>query len=124
MAGMMKVESAGASTTLTGMPRALAARETAASSKRIAGRGIDEALAVQVAGEEGAGDDPDGALLAELAQLVRHGLGHDGDVRARLAQQAHLLRGLLAAADDQHVRLGEVGKEGEIAHRRVRLPPE
>ena len=34
MAGVMKVESSGASTTLTGMPRAVAALETAASSAR------------------------------------------------------------------------------------------
>jgi hypothetical protein len=63
-------------------------------------------------------------LVAELAQLVRHALGNDGDMRARLAQQPHLLRGLLTAADNKHVRLGEVGKEREIAHRCVRLPPE
>ena len=116
MAGMMKVESSGASTTLTGMPRALAARETAASSSAVAGRGIDEALALQVAGQERAQHDPDRVLLLELAQLVGDGLGDDGDVRAGLAQQPHLLRGLLAAADHEHVRLVEIGKEGEIAH--------
>ena len=116
MAGMMKVESSGASTTLTGMPRALAARETAASSCAVAGGGIDEALALEVAGEEHAQHDPDGVALLQLAQLVGDGLGDDGDVGAGLQQQPHLLRRLLAAADHQHVRLVEVGKEGKVLH--------
>ena len=104
MAGMMKVESAGASTTLTGMPRALAARETAASSSAIAGCGIDEALALEVARQERRAAGSTMALIsASSASSSTTALGDDGDARAGLAQQAHLLRGLLAAADDEHV---------------------
>jgi hypothetical protein len=82
----------------------------------VAGGGIDEALSLEVAGEEHAQHDPDGVGLLQLAQLVGDSFGDDRDMGAGLQQEAHLLRRLLAAADHQHVRLVEVGKEGKVLH--------
>ena len=82
----------------------------------VTGCRVDEPLALEIAGLEGPQQDPQSADLRELGQLVDDAFGDNRNARAGLAQQAHLLRGLLAAADDKHIRLLEIGKEGEIAH--------
>ena len=117
MAGMMKVESAGASTTLTGMPRALAARETAASSSAVAGCGIDEALALEVARQEGPQQDPDGADLRRARAARRSRLSATTVMRALVLRSRRTFCAACSPPPTTSTsRLLEIGKEGEIAH--------
>ena len=82
----------------------------------VTGCRVDEALALEIAELEGPQQDPQSADLREFGQLVDDAFGDNGDARTGFAQQPHLLRGLLAAADNEDIRLLEIGEEGEIAH--------
>src|SRR5581483_11381232 len=88
----------------------------------VAAGGEHEALAVEIAGQKPAWEEHQRAFVGKPAQLLARRLGHDGDARAGLAQQPHLLCRLLAAADDKDLGAIEVGKHGEVAHGPRLLP--
>ena len=114
MAGVMKVDSSGASTTLTGMPSAWPPCET---RRRARGRRSRRrrAAAPHVGRGRGAAA-ADGPALGQGVDLVANRLGHHRDAGLRLAQQPQLLRRLLAAAGHEHGGGVEIGEHGEIVH--------
>ena len=82
----------------------------------VAGRDVDKPPAPHVVGAEGAPQQLDGPALAQGVQLIADGRGHHGDAGVRLAQEAYLLRRLLAAPDNEDVGAVQIGEHGEIAH--------
>ena len=119
----MKVDSAGRSTTLTGMPARCAAAETAASAASLSPAATTSTLPIDVVGEEAAPVQPHPAPLGH--QRAARGTAssrHDLDTGAGLGQSVRLARRRRATADDEDRALAQVQEQGKVPHDRRRSP--